>query len=45
MKKKSYIYILLAAYAATFLRVFLNNNKLSLFMKLNATKIPKKKMI
>jgi len=26
MKKKSYIYILLACYAATFLRVFLNNN-------------------
>ena len=26
MKKKSYIYILLASYAATFLRVFLNNN-------------------
>ena len=26
MKKRSYIYVLLAAYAATFLRVFLNNN-------------------
>ena len=26
MKIKSYIYILLACYAATFLRVFLNNN-------------------
>ena len=26
MKRKSYIYILLACYAATFLRVFLNNN-------------------
>ena len=26
MKKKIYIYILLASYAATFLRVFLNNN-------------------